>query len=597
GQEFLYQLVKKLSSARDFASLLDRADIDHETLDDVVDRAQEALGKKEVKDLQVLLQVVAELESSLTVALKKHIATRLGELERVIHELQDVEESGEFRDALTRLQKALKKDSLAEALEVAQGLETKVAEAQAREAQRLAEAQADELSRLSELSTRVKGILEGLWKAGIDVSDSQEMFHQAVAALQENELAKAAPLLEDLEETAAAIQSDLARAAHEFIASARRQLKKAEKNWKPMPEAHDMITTAQELFDAKRFDEAIEVARIAERKTSSQKERAKDEARGEVTRKILDFQERLFHLKEVLRDLRRADITIEESDGMLAQVEESLGEADFETADGKLAELEEVANGLAGGLEIAAKELLKSVAKQLKQAKAEGLSIPRGENVYATAKESLKSGRYVEALEYCKVIEDIVDDTRIKAKLSNMDEVVEDLQKQLRSLEGPGISLDRANTLLEEAREAAVAGEQERALALTQGVSQILQDLQASPLAKRAGRTFGEETVSVEDALDILDQVESSWETGDTSGMEDMLAAARTKLGADGTPAAKAALSEVSKSIRLAEKLGLDVESAKAAASEAKRLLKDDPGGALATVGQARDLLRTAAKD
>ncbi|MFQ5985807.1 MAG: DUF5915 domain-containing protein [Thermoplasmata archaeon] len=589
---------EKITTAREFGALLDRAEIDHGALDDAVERAETALGKKEVRDLQVLLQVVSELEASLKAALKKHIATRLGELERIIQELQDLDEAGDFRDALPKLKKALKEDSLAEALEEAQGLEVKVAEAQAREAQRLADAQADELSRLSELSVRVKVILESLWKAGIDVSDSQDTFHQAVAALQGNELAKAAPLLEELEETASAIQSDLARAAHEFIASAKRQLKKAEKNWKPMPEAQDMLLMAQELFDENRFDEAIEVARIAERKTRSQKERARSEARGEVTRKILDFQGRLFHLKEVLRDLRRADITIEDSDELLGEVEESLAEADFETADGKLAELEEIANGLARGLEIAAKELLKSVSKKLKQAKAEKLSVPRGENVYATAQGSLKAGRYVEALEYCKVIEDIVEDTRIKAELANMDEVVEELQAQLKSLEGPGVRLERANTLLEEAREAAAAGEQDRALALTQGVSEILKDLQASPLAKRKERKGGEETdVSVEDALDILDQAESSWETGDTEGMEEMLAAARTKLGADGTPTAKAAIKEVSRGIRLAEKLGLEIEDAKEALSEAKRLLKDDPGGALATVGQARDLLRAAAKD
>ncbi|MEE9592439.1 MAG: hypothetical protein V3W28_02535, partial [Thermoplasmata archaeon] len=588
----------KITTAREFAALLDRAEIDHGALDDVVERAETALGKKEVQALQVLLQVVSELEASLKVALKKHIATRLGELERIIQELKDLEEAGEFRDALSKLQKALKEDSLGEALEEAQGLEVKVAEAQAREAHRLAESQADELARLSELSARVKGILESLWRAGIDVSDSQENFHRAVAAMQENELAKAGPLLEELEETASAIQSDLAAAAHEFIASAKRQLKKAEKNWKPMPEARDMLLTAQELFDENRFDEAIEVARIAERKTRSQKERARSEARGEVTRKILDFQERLFHLKEVLRDLRRADISIEDSKRLMEEVEEYLAEADFEAADGKLAELEEIANGLAGGLEIAAKELLKSVGKQLKKAEAEGLSVPRGENVYGTAQESLKAGRYVEALEYCKVIEDIVDDVRIKAQLANMDEVVEELQEQLRSLEGPGVRLERAGTLLEEALEAAASGQQDRALALTQGVSEILQDLEASPLGKRKERKGDEEAdVSVEDALDILDKVESSWESGDTQGMEEMLAAARTKLGADGTPTAKAAIKEVSQGVRLAGKLGLEVEDAKEALSEAKRLLEDDPGGALATVGQARDLLRTAARD
>ncbi|MFQ6012535.1 MAG: DUF5915 domain-containing protein [Thermoplasmata archaeon] len=594
----LKEAEEKLGTAREFAALLDRAEIEHDALDDVVARAEEALGKKEVEDLRILLQVVTELEASLKVALKQHIATRLGELERIIRELQDLEEAGEFHDALAKLQKALKANALAEALEEAQGLEVKVAEAQAREAQRLAEAQADELVRLSELSARVKGILESLWKAGIDVSDSQETFHQAVVALQENELSKASPLLEDLEATAAAIQSDLARAAHEFIASARRQLKKAEKTWKPIPEVQDLLLLAQELFDEKRFDEAIEVARIAERKTRAQKEQAKDEARGEVTRRILEFQERLFHLKEVLRDLRRADISIEDSEELLAEVEESLAEADFETADGKLAELEEVANGLAGGLQIAAKDLLKSVGKQLKQVEAEGLSVPRGENVYATAKESLKAGRFVEALEYCKVIEDIVEDARIRAKLANMDEVVEGLQEQLRKLEGPGVRLGRAHNLLEEAREAAAVGEQERALALSQGVAEMLEDLQATPLAKGAERKAGgEAAVSVEGALNILDRVESSWESGDTMGMEEMLAAARTKLGADGTPAAKAAIKEVSKGLRLAEKIGLEVDEAKKALTEAKRLLKEDPGGALAAVGQARELLRSAARD
>ena len=589
---------EKLSTARGFAALLDRAEIEHNALDDVVARAEGALGKEEVEDLRILLQVVTELEASLKVALKQHIATRLGELERIIQELQDLEEAGEFHDALAKLQKALRENALAEALEEAQSLEVKVAEAQVREVQHVAEAQAEELARLSELSARVKGILESLWKAGIDLSDSQEMFHEAVVALQENELSKAGPLLEDLEATAAAIQSDLARAAHEFIASARRQLKKAEKTWKPIPEVQDLLLLAQELFDEKRFDEAIEVARIAERKTRAQKERAKDEARGEVTRKILEFQERLFHLKEVLRDLRRADISIEDSEELLAKVEESLAEADFETVDGKLAELEEDANGLAGGLQIAAKDLLKNVGKQLKQAEAEGLSVPRGENVYATAQESLKAGRYVEALEYCKVIEDIVEDTRIRAKLANMDEVVEGLQEQLQKLERPGVRLGRIHKLLEEARRAAVAREQERALALSQGVAEMLEDLQATPLAKGAERKAGGETaVSVEAALTILDQVESSWESGDTTGMEEMLAAARTKLGADGAPAAKTAIKEVSKGIRLAEKIGLEVDDAKKALTEAKRLLKEDPGGALATVGQARELLRSAARD
>lgn len=581
-----------LDEARRLSALLDRADLDRGALDNAVHRAQEALDAGEGGTLSVLLQVVAELGTSLRTALETRLRSWLGDLESALQDLP-ADAQGELRDGLDRLRNALEDGSLEVALEASLSLEHEILEAQ--EAPRApAPVSQDELRKLSVQFVKVKKLLESLRSAGIDVSESQEQFHAAEGALQRRDLERAAAVLTELEEMATAVQGSLAHAARDFIASARLKLERAAKKWAPVPEGEEMLRNAEELFQEARYDEAIELARLAERKTRARMERFIDEAHGEVAERLGEFHGRLARLRDVLKDLGRADISIEGAEETLDRVHDALEEADFERGDEPLTALEEMAEVLSGGLKDAARDLLGNVDRELREAEGGGLAVPRGKQVIVTAREALAQGRHVEALEYCKVIEDIVTDAREKVALEGLKDTLDALRRDLTTLEERGVPWERAYGLLQEVERAAKDGYLDRALALQEGLQAVLEDLGGAPLPEEGG---GETPLDVERALQALHEAERALETGEAQTLAGLLTEARRHLGANRQETAQRLADEMSRALQIAEAAGLTPDEARAVFEEAQGLLQEAPEAALDALRRARDLLRESAKE
>src|SRR2546425_1951164 len=64
------------------------------------------------------------------------------------------------------------------------------------------------------------------------------------------------------------------------------------------------------------------------------------------------------------------------------------------------------------GLESAAKDLVSYVEREVAEVRSTGLDPGRADVVLLNAREAINGGRFVEAIEYKKVIEDILDETR-----------------------------------------------------------------------------------------------------------------------------------------------------------------------------------------
>lgn len=589
--ELLQAAEGSLTEARDLAALLDRADVDPRPLNEALRRAEEALDEEAVSALQIRMQVVEEFQGALRATLESRIRDQLTDLEGALDRLQGAEGRDALREAVERVRTALDGGALREALETMEDAEAQLAEAPEDDGEG---ATLEELGGLSARLGEVKRVLDTLRAAGIDVADSREQFQNAQEALSRDDAAAAATILSDLEETTAAVQELLARAARDFTAAARLQVQKATKTWGEQPDLETLVGNAEELLEEERYADAVEVARLAERKTRSRTQRLIEEAHGEVADQLADYRRRVDRLRALMTDMERADIAIQGSEEAMVKIEAALDEADFETVEGELAYLEEVADGLRQGLEVAAHDLLGVVEEKLERAEEEGLEAPRARQVLTTAQQTLQAGRNVEVLEYCKVIEDIVDDVRSKAALQDLRERVTALQGDLDSLREKGLRWKEVQSLLEDVDRAAVEGDLERGLHLARGLEAVLEDLQGSevPMETESGTLR-----DVEGALQTLQAAHDALASGESRSLGDLLTEARLQLGEDSGTAAQTLLHDVREVLEVAETVKLSVEEARAVFAEAEELLSDDPAAAVEALAKVREMVRVAAQD
>lgn len=585
---------KKIEEAKEFCAVLERAGVDKGALEEASRRAEEALKGEDTEELHIRLRMLEELGQSLRASLRTQLDSWVENVERSAEDIGEKAEAETIQADVEKARKALEEGSVEVALEVYLTLERKLTEARDRQTQEEMKEQVKSLKKLSSQFVRVKRILDELRKAGIDVSESKGRLQEAEKALQGRDIRKAEPLLTELEEMATSVRGSLVTAARDLIASARLRLTKASKHWEKIHEAEELLRNSEELFQQGRFDEAIEFAKLAERKSKARMERFIDEANMEVRQKIASMEDRLSRLKEVIKDLSRANISIEGAEESLQNVEEALEEADFETAEDLLATVEEMAEVLASGLKVAAQDLLQKTGATVEKVREEGLSVPRGEQVYETAREVLEKGRYVEALEYCKVIEDILEGARQRSALEEVSVYLDAVRQDLEELESRGIRLSRTEGLLDEIREVASGGDLKRARVLAESVRDLLKELQSATVEEGIAEEAQEVGARVEEIREIFQQAQSVVEAGKLEELEELFARARISLGEEGADGMRPMMQEVREEIDVAEEIGADVGVAKDILKEAEASLDEEPEAALESLQRARDVVKKA---
>ncbi len=575
--------------ARSLHATLERAGIYGKVLEEAASRAEDAIASEDMTSLNLRTRVLHELVSRFEAALLSRLNSLVEELKASMDESEA--EGQDVEKELRGIQDAINEDSLERALDEYLALKDKTDTAKAMRAE-------EELKAEEEITTqffRVRALLSELERAGIDIGEAQEGMEEATVALGHKDIERAGAILSDLEEIASGARSSMASAARDVIDSARQRLERAAKHWDGIPDAEEFLLSAEESYQHSRYDEALQYAKMAERKAKSRMQLFIDAADADMKNRRHQIESRLSGLKVMMRDLERADISIEGAAEDLGQVEIALEDGDFEASEAHLKYVEEIAGVLTSGLEVAAQDLLQRTEDVIQKAGDEGFSVSRGQEVLRNAQAALEDGRYVEVLEYCKVIGDIVEGARRKATLEDMTGHLDSVRKDLDELEAKGLKMPRTQDSLDEIQEAWSRGETEKAREMVEGLDGPLRDLRsAAGLSEMAQQT--EEIASqVGEVKEILKQAQIVLETGKKGELRELITQAQARFG-EASEGAKSLMQDLREQAELAESLGADVREAKKILTEADASLEDEPDGALKSLERARGIVAKAVK-
>ncbi|HTD81608.1 MAG TPA: hypothetical protein VK723_05620, partial [Thermoplasmata archaeon] len=305
----------------------------------------------------------------------------------------------------------------------------------------------------SERFLRVRKLLEELRKADIDISGSEENLRGAERAIQHRSFEEVDFLLGDIEETARALKNELTSAAENLINRARSRIEQARLLELDTDEASGVLVNAHAYFERGDYDDAVEFARVAEQK-ADRLIRAHDEAIVAQERARRDAgRAGIDRIKKLIDDLSRADIEILGAKDAVARSERALDEKRYEDVDGELAAVSADAESVSEGLRIAAADLVAMAAKSIEAAKADGLEIPRAEHVLLNAKDAFADSRFVESIEYKKVIEDIVADAKRQRGYGELEGRIKELRAELEASATVGVDVRSTSELLQHAEE------------------------------------------------------------------------------------------------------------------------------------------------
>src|SRR5881392_2874188 len=260
----------------------------------------------------------------------------------------------------------------------------------------------------------VKKLIEDLRKADIDITGAEEGLRAAERALEKRNFDDVDAILTTLDATAKELMDELIAAAKNLIGRAERKIKEGREKGIQTDEAVALLDTAEAHLERGEYADAVEHARAAEQKivdalkifseqATESRRRAQDAARA-----------RIGAIRKTIGDLSRADISILGADEALARADAAFDSGRFGEVAPALGETEEMAAALSTGLESAANDLVTSVERVMEKNRSMGMDPGRADSVLQNAREEIKDRRFVEAIEYKKVIEDILEDARRK---------------------------------------------------------------------------------------------------------------------------------------------------------------------------------------
>src|SRR5438034_730906 len=168
---------------------------------------------------------------------------------------------------------------------------------------------------------------------------------------------------------------------------------------------------------------------------------------------------RIAAIRKTITDLSRADISILGAEQALSQADAAFESGRFEEVPAVLAETEEMALALTQGLESAATDLVKSVARVMEETRSSGTDPGRADMVLLNAREAIKDHRYVEAIENKKVIEDILRNARRQKDSRRVRDSLSELRAKLEAHAKLGADVRMASELLARAEALVNAGE------------------------------------------------------------------------------------------------------------------------------------------
>ncbi len=305
----------------------------------------------------------------------------------------------------------------------------------------------------------VKKLIESLRKADIDIAGAEESLRAAEEAMEKRKFDDVDAILANLDSTAKELLEELVAAAKNLITRAERRIKDAREKGLRIDEAVTLLDTAEAHFERAEYADAVEHARAAEQKVSEALKVFSEQAKESRRKAQETARARIAAIRKTITDLSRADISILGAEQALAQADAAFEAGRFEEVPAAIAETEEMALALTQGLELAATDLVKSVERVMEETRSAGTDPGRAEMVLLNAREAIKDQRYVEAIEYKKVIEDILRDARRQKDSRRVRDGLSELRAKLEAHAKLGADVRMASELLARAEVLVDAGE------------------------------------------------------------------------------------------------------------------------------------------
>ena len=368
-------------------------------------------------------------------------------------------ETPDVGEALARADEDLKAGRPGSALQTISDLDRRLSEARR---SRFQEDQRRTMEKARAAATKfiaVKRIIEGLRKADIDISGAEESLRAAERALQQRAFDEVDAILKGLDETAKELMEELVMAAKNLIARAERRIADGQGAGVPVDGAIGLLEKAKSHFERSEYADAVEHARAAEQKIVEVLRQRSDQD-TEARYKAQDVaRAQIAEIRKTINDLSRADITIMGADESLQRAEAAFDAGRFPDVPGALADTVDMAKGLTMGLEAAAKDLVQAIASEVDKVRSSGVDPGRAAMVLQNAREAIADHRFVEAIEYKKVIEDILKEARRHRDASRVRDTLSELRAKLDAHSKLGADVRMASELLARAEALVDAGE------------------------------------------------------------------------------------------------------------------------------------------
>ena len=199
------------------------------------------------------------------------------------------------------------------------------------------------------------------------------------------------------------------------IDKARELVDRARRSGMRSPEAEEALAEASSAFEAGLLDEALGYA-----KTAQEALERFGELPGDVVLVPQEAAERLWKVREILNNLRRADVVFGDGEAILFRAEAALREGDFRAFETLMEEIEGVAASLNESLRGAALGLLQRVTDAVSEAKLEGVDTQSAEVALGSAERAASQERFADVLDFVELAKKIVagDRNRHLARLA-----------------------------------------------------------------------------------------------------------------------------------------------------------------------------------
>jgi hypothetical protein len=422
--------------------------------------ANEAIGRGALDEAERLVTSAEGIVRGVKVTLERQAEEEISRARRAMEEAsREGVDTGPMASLLHDAEAALKDGRPTAAIDAVAAVERQLSE---KRRDRFQEEQRRTLAKARNAATKfitVKRLIEDLRKADIDITGAEESLRAAERALELRAFDDVDTILADLDATAKELMDELIAAARNLITRAERRIHEGQNAGIDVREAVELLDRAEGHLRQGEYAEAVEHARASEKKVVDAL-KALEESREAERRKAMDAaRSEMAALRKTIADLARADISILGAEQALARAEAAFESGRYQDVSRELEETVEMAQSLTLGLEAAAKDLVSYVEREVEDIRTSGMDPGRADMVLLNAREAIKDRRFVEAIEYKKVIEDILDEAKRAQIARGFKDSLTELRAKIEAHAKLGADVRMASELLAKAETKADSGE------------------------------------------------------------------------------------------------------------------------------------------